>query len=603
MHSRRFYVARAPIALVTTLSFIASLLPARHARAEDEGPSANRSVTRSPVVEEISAETPVEPRVGTPNAASPTLEHERLAVSATRPGAVPVAMMAMAASEGSTEISAQATSLPQGAGKAEGMGESFSAQLSTGIAAYALPLAVPSSRGVAQPSLTLTYGSSAGAGVAGMGWNIGVPFIARQTDHGHPLYRDPPEGGPWTIDQDRFVYNGAELVPLCVVLEGGCAAALPGEAMPAWATGWQYFRPRIEGSFQRFFWSPDHRTWRIQDKSGLSIELGVPLDGTGDTNALETAPEDASKIFRWNVTRQYDVHGDGSPAGDAQPKPYNAVRYRYATDAGIAYPSDIYETPPVVGAVQAALSQYAHHVHLAWDVRPDALTTFRRGWQAQQRLRLARVDVTSKPFVAALASARRAVRRYHLTYDATSHVSLLASVQLEGRCGDEAFAAAEGDDGALPATSCPRMPPTRFEYTHVRRADGSRAPSDLPGYEGFDDTVRTLSGSPPSSIDSGFTNFYDVNADGLADVLVTNAAAFGGAHGVFLNGLSGAKDTFGAAIRMTVPDGGALDAFALTFKNANVVPLDFDGNGVLDLVYMPPFKAPTVYTPSVAGGM
>ena len=48
--------------------------------------------------------------------------------------------------------------------------------------------------------------------------------------------------------------------------------------MPVWSKGWQYFRSRVEGSFLRFFWSPDHKTWRVQDKSGVSMELGLPLN-------------------------------------------------------------------------------------------------------------------------------------------------------------------------------------------------------------------------------------------------------------------------------------------------------------------------------------
>src|SRR5205823_3638137 len=81
--------------------------------------------------------------------------------------------------ENQTGVSSQAISVPQGAGKVQGMGESFSAQLSTGIATFSIPIALPPARGAAQPSLALSYSSSGGAGVAGIGWSIGVGFIAR----------------------------------------------------------------------------------------------------------------------------------------------------------------------------------------------------------------------------------------------------------------------------------------------------------------------------------------------------------------------------------------------------------------------------------------
>jgi hypothetical protein len=106
--------------------------------------------------------------------------------------------------------------------------------------------------------------------------------------------------------------------------------------MPSWANGWQYFRPRVEGGFLRFFWSADHRTWRVQSKSGTSMELGVPLDGSGYSGALETDPT-STKIFRWDLVREYDAYGTANPSGSALPAPVNIVSYRYLTDGGMSY--------------------------------------------------------------------------------------------------------------------------------------------------------------------------------------------------------------------------------------------------------------------------
>src|SRR5512145_1472424 len=98
------------------------------------------------------------------------------------------------------------------------MGESFAAQLSTGSATFSVPFALPGARGAAQPSLGLSYSSSGGHGLAGAGWSVGVPFIARETDRGLPGYDDRDD---WHPNQDRFVYNGGqELVPICTVTAG-----------------------------------------------------------------------------------------------------------------------------------------------------------------------------------------------------------------------------------------------------------------------------------------------------------------------------------------------------------------------------------------------
>jgi len=77
-----------------------------------------------------------------------------------------------------TGVTGQALSLPSGEGKIHGMGESFSAQLSTGVATFTIPLTLPAARGLAQPAVKLNYTSSVGHGVAGVGWSVDVPFIS-----------------------------------------------------------------------------------------------------------------------------------------------------------------------------------------------------------------------------------------------------------------------------------------------------------------------------------------------------------------------------------------------------------------------------------------
>jgi hypothetical protein len=86
--------------------------------------------------------------------------------------------------------------LPKGFGSLEGLGESFFPDLNTGNATFTLPIVVPPSRGVG-PSLSFSYNSSSGNGTLGIGWEISIPFISRQTDKGLPRYND----------SDRFIYN------------------------------------------------------------------------------------------------------------------------------------------------------------------------------------------------------------------------------------------------------------------------------------------------------------------------------------------------------------------------------------------------------------
>src|SRR5690606_29160739 len=134
-----------------------------------------------------------------------------------------------------------------------------------------------------------------------------------------------------------------------------------------------------------------------------------------------------------------------------------------------AYLSDVYYTPPVENTTAAPLSSYAHHVHLNYEERSDATQSYRSGWSISQRLRLAQVDVASKPFNSTTSAARQMVRKYHLDYRAGQHASLLDTLTVEGRCSTTANSSAEVVESSerLPASSCPTLPPMRFGYGHV----------------------------------------------------------------------------------------------------------------------------------------
>jgi RHS repeat-associated protein len=498
-------------------------------------------------------------------------------------------------------VTSQSISVPKGSGTIQGMGESFSAQLSTGIATFSVPFALLAARGGAQPSLGLSYSSASGAGLAGMGWSVGVPYIARQTDRGLPSYN---EGSEFDINQDRFVFNGGqELVPICTVGQGlECAGKLTGEAMPPWAAGAQYFRPRVEGSFLRFFWSADHRTWRVQDKSGVTMELGVPLDGSKNEQALEVNPDDSSQIFRWHLVRQYDTYGGANPANaETSPTPVNVVVYNYSQDGGQAYLSDIYDTTPAATPSTTTVASYAHHTHLEYEDRTDPTESYNSGWLIKQTQRLKRVDVTSRTYNdgASAGAKRRLVRRYHLAYDGLFHTSYLTSVQVEGRCfGSEGDSdKVEGDDGLLGDTSCGLLPPMTFDYTHVRgfNTTGTAVESGLTGYEAFDARIKQIGGDPPHSVDEELTDYFDVNADGLSDVLVTAPGVYGNDFGVFFNSQNGARDTFGSVTQLGVSGVLGANSGSIKLSNANVAPLDFDSDGIVDFLHMPKVKTYAAY--------
>src|SRR6266705_223466 len=102
--------------------------------------------------------------------------------------------------------SEQIISLPKGGGALHGIGEKFSPDLFTGTGNFTVPIALPPGRNGFQPQLNLVYSTGHGNGPFGLGWNLSVPGVGRQTSKGIAKYNDAA---------DTFVLSGAEdLVPV-----------------------------------------------------------------------------------------------------------------------------------------------------------------------------------------------------------------------------------------------------------------------------------------------------------------------------------------------------------------------------------------------------
>ncbi|HMR78931.1 MAG TPA: FG-GAP-like repeat-containing protein, partial [Polyangiaceae bacterium] len=396
----------------------------------------------------------------------------------------------------------------------------------------------------------------------------GSAFISRETDRGVPTYDDRSS---WHSLQDRFVFKGGqELVPICDVGgDLGCAGALSGEVMPTWSAGWQYHRARVEGAFMRFFWSPDRKTWRVQSKDGTTLELGVPLDGSGYTDALESNPSAPNEVFRWNLVREYDTYTeDGTESG----APLNTVVYRYLKDGNSVYVSDIYDTSPVDQPVLTAneFGRYAHRTHLTWETRTDPTVSYRSGYRMEQNLRLSRVTVSSAPYG---NEGRQFLRAYQLTYDDRYHVSLLDSVQIFGRCEQPQ------SETEAPDPKCSNLPPMRFGYSHVG--------DPVDEFEPVGGSLQALENAPPVAISDSQTDLFDVNSDGLPDVVVSDLNHHAGKYTWYENGGTGELATFAAPQLMPLIPQSSGDVGHMQLSNAFLRTLDLDGDGRSNLLFLP----------------
>ncbi len=490
----------------------------------------------------------------------------------------PEAERTLPSGDAKTAVSSEKLALPSGEGSIQGMGESFTPDLSSGSGSYSVPIVVPEGRASVQPSLTLSYSTTGGDGLAGIGWSLGFPFISRQTDKGLPSYID---GSAWHAQEDTFMYNGGqELVPV----DSNTTSSIDGGTVPQELVDWQQYRSRVEGGFLRFFRSPDSTRWVVQAKDGTRFDFGAcpPGEENTCTPAVQADPELPTHIFSWPLVRMSDAHG-------------STVQFRYFTDRGTVYPlAAYYTTPARCGAAMAAearrcavdLSEYAHRVGLVYESRSDVTSSYATTWRTERALRLKRIEITS---AVSGAGSRALVRRYHLRYDSASYHSLLTSLQLEGRPSraDTVYGMLIGER-TVPESSLSDtivgdlLPPITFAYSTPS------AVAQVPGFGGIDSTVRRSLASPNHSADEGRVDFFDVNADGLDDILVTDPAAYNGGAGVLFNGFSasapGTAGAFSEGTRIDIPGG---LSNILNLANPNVIPMDVDGDGRGDLLHMP----------------
>ena len=196
----------------------------------------------------------------------------------------------MSAKNNQRQIEASKLSLPKGGGAIQGVGETFQANEFSGTAGLSLPVFASPCRDFA-PQLNLSYSSGNGNGNWGMGFDMSLPKIRRQTRLGTPRYQDT----------DVFVLSGStDLVPLN---QTPSREVLQGTTYTI-----QTFAPRQEGLFALIEY------WQAADTSQSFWKVTSPdhtISIFGKTaQAKIIDPNNPSHVFTWLLEESYNTTGD-----------------------------------------------------------------------------------------------------------------------------------------------------------------------------------------------------------------------------------------------------------------------------------------------------
>ena len=267
----------------------------------------------------------------------------------------------------------------------------------SGAATYSIPIQVPPGVGGMQPSLSLSYNSQGGNGIAGVGWGIGG--LSAITRCGATIDRDGYKGGVNLDWNDKYCLDGQRLI---------LVSGTYGYAFSEYRTEIESFNkvvataPRTGSTAGLGPWS-----FTVTSKNGVTTEYG-------NGNGSQQFAQNNGTVLSWHVSNIKDAMG-------------NYVQFVYNTDSATSGEHRIdhidytYNGTAFVGGVARSVKfNYGPR-----GVNPDVETSYVGGGAVKTSQRLTSVQTSV---------GASSVRSYNLGYDnsAATGRSRLASVQ---ECG------------------------------------------------------------------------------------------------------------------------------------------------------------------------
>ena len=454
-----------------------------------------------------------------------------------------------------TALPVVAPSLPKGGGAVQSIGKGWGTIGAHGAASYEIALPVSPGRGFA-PSLSLSYGSSAGNGVFGIGWGVSLPTVGRHVGKGVPAYTEDdeiigPNGVAWMPERDPQGivtstridhYNDLNLNTTYTVV--------------------RHF-PRLEADFARIeHWSSENDPpgfWLVHGADGsLQLYGKNPLSRRAD-------PHDSRRVGEWLLEEQLNAHGEH-------------ILYQYATDtAAQRYLSRVsygnfkadahlylwkadrlqtvqwhFELVFDYGERSTQYEQKPAYAGQQWLTRSDAFSSFAYGFELRTE-RLCRQVLMFHRFPDELGTEPVLVRRLLFDY----HQTPLGYHHLNA-AHDQAFGDSQTADN---------QPPVEFTYSEFKPLSGTR-------------TWQPFQNMPGLNDDGGY-QLVDLYGEGLPGVLYRNATGW-----YYREPMRAKPDSNEVAYEQwrPLPNSPALD----TGKPAHQLLSDLTGDGRLDWLVAQP---------------
>jgi hypothetical protein len=393
-----------------------------------------------------------------------------------------------------------APSLPKGGGAIQSIGKGWAAIGAHGTASYEIALPISPGRGFAPP-LSLSYASSLGNGVFGIGWGLSLPSVARRTGKGVPAYTEDdeiigPSGVVWLPERDAQGVIATTRIDHYNDLHLGTTYTVTR------------YLPRIESRFDRIeHWSsPDDKPgfWLVHGADG-SLHLFGKNPASRRADSLDTR-----RVGEWLLEESLNPYGEHilyQYKADATAQRYlsrvsygnfkaDPHLYSWKTDR-LAPVQWHFELVFDYGERTTAYEQKPPYEGQQWATRSDGFASFAYGFELRTE-RLCRQVLMFHRFPEELGAAPILVRRLLLAYRQTS----LGLHQLSA-AHDQAF----GD-----GTTVDGRPPVEFSYSEFKPRLQARA------WQRFDDL--------PGLNDGHRYQLVDLYGEGLPGVLYQSDAGW-----------------------------------------------------------------------------